>query len=674
MLCQCPKLTPLQTRLLASVTALALLGLVYWSLSNPHFAYAAELPIDGSGQLRAGEDHNWHRIHDDESSEDEHELEELETRDEYHAVVPRQTAAATSQIAENNAGTSGEIAPGNTTIWVYPNKLLIANHTEIGAGLPSQLSGKRVVAQEHLELRKRDEDGDAHLERRQDATTIYISANTCRQPIWSGSGTQDIPAPQLTLYVSNVAGNKKLGPDGVSQTEYPFDGGFVNATIDAASGTWHMAVSAPELDSNFTGSWSYDLAVSIDDYFYAANTTDPFLYLVDTDSNAALMVTDNLTQANPSSPEFQQWMNLSAPFTLFALNANFTGLMGLENSFCGLQTFVSNNSQIMSNKDDLEGVSDHVQMGMITRGLGNKPKQQFYATGLNSSSQYRAFLAMDGNSTASGNGVVGGGGKVWGTGVDFTTKSDGNCQLLFNLTFCNEVAYAAPSNPSNEAYKNYSAFQEFYDNYTTTWYAPFNYTLAQIPCNTTSDAQYSLAKNCNHCAAAYKEWLCAVSIPRCEDFSNNATFLQPRNVAQPFYNSTSLPDDFLSSTYIAMSDAPTIQGTTAFIQTYNSSFATNRSRNANIDQYIMPGPYKEVLPCEDLCYSLMQSCPASMNFACPYPGRGLEASYGRRTGDGQVTCSYLGAVYYLNGATSFGGVLRKAVAVAVVTAMVMVST
>ena len=320
----------------------------------------------------------------------------------------------------------------------------------------------------------------------------------------------------------------------------------------------------------------------------------------------------------------------------------------------------------------MEGNSNHVQMGMVTRGLGNKPKQQFYATGLNSSSQYRAFLAMNGNSTASGNGVVGGGGKVWGPGIDFTTKSDGNCQLLFNLTFCDKVAYAAPSNPNNDAYKNnYTAFQEFYDNYTTTWYAPFNYTLAQIPCNTTSDAQYSLAKNCDHCAAAYKEWLCAVSIPRCEDFSNNASYLQPRNVAQSFYNDTYLSDAFLGSSYVPMLDAPTIQGTNAFIQTFNSSFATNRSRNADIDEYIKPGPYKEVLPCEDLCYSLMQSCPASMNFACPYPGRGLEASYGKRSPGGEVTCSYLGAVYYLNGAGATMPMIWRALMVAAVSSMIM---
>ena len=47
-----------------------------------------------------------------------------------------------------------------------------------------------------------------------------------------------------------------------------------------------------------------------------------------------------------------------------------------------------------------------------------------------------------------------------------------------------------------------------------------------------------------------------------------------------------------------------------------------------IDQIIKPGPWKEVLPCEDLCYQLVQSCPAALDFACPI-GKRLESSYGK---------------------------------------------
>ena len=641
MRCQCPKLTPLQARLIASVGALALIALVYWSLANPHFAYAAELAYDGRGELRGGGDHSDHNFYRIQQSliEDGVESAEVpgstgnEAQDEQ--ILKRQTED--QQISGNNIGTPYELSPGSTTIFEYPSRLLTANHTEKGDGLPSDLSGKRVIKLQHSDLRKR-QDSDS-------GTTIYISANVCSQPTWNGTGVASTSPGQLTLYVSSTSGNKTPGPGrgNTTQTINPFSGGFVNASVVDASGDWYMAVHAPEVPTGFTGKWNFQLAVSIDDYFHAAVLNDPFLYQVDTDIDSALLITDNLTQADADSPVYQQWMNLAAPFTLFVLNSSLPDLSGMESSYCGLQTFVKANAQIQAEQNDMAGSESHVAMGMITRGLGHKPKEQFYVTNLTRTTDYTAFLALDGNSTASGDGVVGGGGKVW-QGVPFRTKADGNCQLLFNLTFCDEVAYAVPANQSS----SFQSLQSFYENYTTTWYTPFNYTLAQIPCNTTTDAKYSLAKGCDDCAKAYKEWLCAVSIPRCEDFSNAAPYLQVRNVGQSFNNGTQLDETFLNSNFVSMDDAPTVQGSMAFDQTFISSFATNSSRNAQIDAVIAPGPYKEVLPCEDLCYSLMQSCPASMGFACPYPGRGLEMGYGKRSGD--LTCSYLGAVYYMNDA------------------------
>ena len=64
-----------------------------------------------------------------------------------------------------------------------------------------------------------------------------------------------------------------------------------------------------------------------------------------------------------------------------------------------------------------------------------------------------------------------------------------------------------------------------------------------------------------------------------------------------------------------------------------------------IDTDIQPGPYKEVLPCVDLCYSLVQSCPASLQFVCPLKNHGLNYTYGTQQGNDPrlVTCSFPGA-------------------------------
>src|SRR2546423_4030826 len=216
---------------------------------------------------------------------------------------------------------------------------------------------------------------------------------------------------------------------------------------------------------------------------------------------------------------------------------------------------------------------------------------------------------------------------------------------MYNLSFCSEVAYAVPSNP--KLFSPTTGLPDLaakYDKYAADMYQFFNNSLQQIPCNTTSNAQYSLARNCDDCARAYKEWLCAVTIPRCEDFSNPSTWLMPRNTAQTFTNGSSMvlpasvPNGPNGLTFLADS------------QTLLNTVATNSSRNPLIDSDIKPGPYKEVLPCQDLCYGLVQSCPAALQFGCPFPGKGLEQSYGKRSNDsGIITCSYLGAAYYLSG-------------------------
>jgi calcium channel MID1 len=221
------------------------------------------------------------------------------------------------------------------------------------------------------------------------------------------------------------------------------------------------------------------------------------------------------------------------------------------------------------------------------------------------------------------------------------TLPDGNCAVIFNLTFCSTVSYAVPGNPST--FPNVNGLAAFYDNAAASAYANFDKALQQIPCEISSTGQYSLARTCADCAAAYKAWLCSVTIPRCQDYSNSDPWLQPRNVVQPFPNMTML-------------DA-------AFVEASQNVLFLNSSRNPSIDEEVKPGPYKEILPCQDLCYNLVQSCPAAMGFECPRPGmEGFASSYGYRPNgsaneDGQITCNYPGAAYYLSGA---GGAERSA--------------
>lgn len=189
--------------------------------------------------------------------------------------------------------------------------------------------------------------------------------------------------------------------------------------------------------------------------------------------------------------------------------------------------------------------------------------------------------------------------------------------------------------PGNaQKFPNGTALAAFYENYTQTMWSNFDKVLQQVPCETSSVAKYSLARDCDDCKTAYKNWLCSVAVPRCEDFSTpDRKYLQMRNIAAPFPNGTTVNQTLLDD--------------------YSHLKAYNSSRNPMIDQEIEPGPYKELLPCESLCYELVQSCPASMGFTCPRPGSefGFNTSYGRQIG-GSLSCNYPGSAHFLNGAST----------------------
>lgn len=167
-------------------------------------------------------------------------------------------------------------------------------------------------------------------------------------------------------------------------------------------------------------------------------------------------------------------------------------------------------------------------------------------------------------------------------------------------------------------------------------YDNFNKSLSQIACEMPSNQRYSLTRNCSDCAAAYKDWLCLVTIPRCEDFSNNASYLQPRAVGQPFPDNSTL-------------DAATLAR-------FPNSTRFNSSRNPLIDQVVNPGPYKELLPCDDLCYKLVQNCPAAMQFGCPLPGQvGFDGNYATHNPSGGLTCNFPGSAHFPSGSGRSAG-------------------
>lgn len=518
--------------------------------------------------------------------------------------------AADTTPLDNNTPINSNILPNSTNYYEFPLTTISQSRRDDTEQLDQEL-------EQHYELRKRQTT----------SANVYITINTCLQPI-SSDGSQP---PQLTLWVSQS--NPSPGPSSTQSTQQVvLEQGYANITLSEIQSDVFLGISADTFNAT-SGVWNYEIAASTDQNYHSWDSGLPALYMSDSDPNAALLVTQNFSAAIPAGLNSSDVGPQLSLFVQQTNSTNDTAISGLEKSYCGLKM----NARI-------QGILPDIASGGIETSITEYGEQIFYVPNLNATSTYTAILARAANTTSVS---PGGGGTVYNT-TTFITKKLANCQIIYGLSFCSTVAYAVPANPAN--FSTMSALAAQYDNSTWATYQGFNYSLQQIACNTTSTAQYSLVKNCDDCAAAYKNWICAVSIPRCDDWTNpgdsqyplysgaqqvdsngNAVnYLMPRNAAQP-------PIPATANLTMPVTD-PTLLNWVAFNSSRNSQVITNN---------IAPGPYMEVLPCQDLCYDLVRSCPAALGFLCPKTGRGLEWSYGTRraTADGAVTCNAPGAVW-----------------------------
>lgn len=309
----------------------------------------------------------------------------------------------------NNQHEQGGVDVGKTQPWYIPSDVVNGQHGNQSTKLPAYLDvNNETVAPEDVGfLRKRN----GNLEKR--TTTVYLSLTTCTRPSTNKTDAQG-DFPQLEVYVSTTSKLQSPGPgkDDSLQTVQTAKAGHLAMEFEADDDVY-ISVAAPN-STDYTGNYGFHIAASIDDYYFkTVELTDqaPVLYFLDSDQNAALLVTNNLTQSDPDSANYQQWMNMTPPYMMWGQNTNNTALDGLEMSVCALNGY----SGVKSSTQEVQ---------MVNRGLGNKPKQQFYLGGLNSSSHYYGSLGTAQNTTDSTgftNGQIGGGGTVWSR-MNFTTK------------------------------------------------------------------------------------------------------------------------------------------------------------------------------------------------------------------------------------------------------------
>lgn len=275
----------------------------------------------------------------------------------------------------------------------------------------------------------------------------------------------------------------------------------------------------------------------------AQDSSSPYFTLEDTDKTNALFTSSPF--ANGSQ----------APNSTIIMTTNLPNELSF--SLCAAKSYSIPNYSVNTT--------------LTSRGLlyNNVTRQQFMVSNLTTSTSYAAYMVQ------TVNGVQG-----LTTPIRLNTKIDANCRLIYDLPFCDQVAYSVPANP-DASLSNWDIANQ-YDQQALTTFQPFGTALSQYNCETT---QYSLVRNCTDCYRDYKTWLCAVTIPRCTDSSTSADLSQ---------GTDNVPA------------APALR-----------DISVNASRNPWVDNQMKPGEWTELLPCIDLCYHVVQSCPPFLQFYCP---------------------------------------------------------
>lgn len=420
---------------------------------------------------------------------------------------------------------------------------------------------------------------------------IFLTGNICTQP-----DNVDVDDTSLAVYYSfnstmfqnNEVGQMELFEDGYFQALadlpiYPTSTTSSASTptpgvVDDNQQVLYIAVRAPQ-NTNVTATWTYQIGVSQNDLVFQWDNRS-FGFIVDADDNLALLITENLTEYGGD------WGSLNASNSKYSLYVypyeDKDIFKGLSKSWCAIRS-----GQAMMGPWNTDS-------SFTTRNGGIQ--QQFYVPNLNELTQYIAYVVADFSGTDFGGAIY--------QQIEFETMSGLACELIYDLEFCNRVAYSVPAlgNRTQEDDEEKNSTKQIYDNFVKNLYQNFSKALQQVACDTVPEAIYSNVRSCDDCADSYRDWLCAVSIPRC--VAKNATGYQLRN-------DTSQRNDFIKDIIRPVED------------------------------------YYEILPCVNVCHAIVRDCPSDFAFQCPTRNESIAFSYywAEDTGTQWPSCNYVGKMF-----------------------------
>lgn len=396
---------------------------------------------------------------------------------------------------------------------------------------------------------------------------IFISGNICLQP-------DDLSASanmSLTVYYSF---NELMFQDNEIGLMVQYQNGYFQTLADVPAlllqeSILYIAVRAPE-STNTTATWTYQIGASQNDLVFQWDNR-LFASVVDTDHESALVMTGNMTSSGDALSLYNSSLS---NYQLYVFSYEYKShFQTLNNSWCA----VRNGPALFS--------TSSFDTSYTT--LGGGLHQQFYVTGLNSSTRYVAFLLEDFGGSSYG-------GTLYKQ-FEFETLSTDACSLIFDLDFCDEVAYSVPALENLDK----AALKSLYDDQARSLYTNFSKALQQIPCNTSAESIFLPIRTCTDCANLYKNWLCSVTIPRCSS----------RNITGYLYRDI------------------------------------NESRSDFVNEQVAPYmPYFEILPCVNVCECMVRDCPADFGFVCPKRNDSIRLSYYWDDGGEYDTCNFVGRV------------------------------
>jgi calcium channel MID1 len=380
---------------------------------------------------------------------------------------------------------------------------------------------------------------------------VYLSGSLCQLPEnWDTNTSTN----GLTIYYTfneTIAQQQDIQLMNLVEFTNGFASGLaeIRVTPDVTDYSLYISI-VPDYCStcNEQSTWVFEFATSQKNILFLYDT-EPRISVVDVDYDTAIFQAQEIIFGHNRS------------YGMYLFEDEYPIPIALNQSWCAISEVANYSKKIAINET-------------ITEANQNS----FIISDLNVGKQYAGVLVITYSNLPYGGGVF--------EPFSFTMSKTKSCKLAYGLDFCDEVAYAVPIS-SNLLYgkESWEAFISAYDNYTESLYQPFNYAMQQIDCDTELDARYSPIRTCDDCKYSYKQWLCAVTIPRCVS---------------------------------SLDSGP-----------YNKIYDAGDGRNDFIAHEINPPlPYAEVLPCLNVCQAIVRDCPAIFSFGCPETAELVALSYG----------------------------------------------